>query len=380
MLRRVLPNGTLLTVAGKGPVEGAGGSGEIGSALESLIDPAGFTIEASGNIVIADPTRHRLRRINTNAGTIDYLIGTGLPGFAGDGGPGEAATLNGPVAVATDGRGNLIFADRSNHRIRRIAAGGNMETLAGRGRSSADGALALDAVLTFPEGTAVGADGTAYVADTGGHCVKAIGTNGRIRTFAGLCGSQGIAGDGGPAAQSKLTSPTAITISREGFIYIADTGNDCIRRVSPNGNIATVAGGLGLVRPRGLAIDPDDQYLYFTNEFEGSRISRHQMNRPGDFQTFAGGLGRVGFSGDGGAATFAVFDVPSDVAMDRQFTLWIMDRGNGRLRKIDRSGLLSTVALVPGGQRLAVDAAGSVLVTQASATEHRVLRFARLDE
>jgi uncharacterized protein (TIGR03437 family) len=380
LLRRILPSGILQTVAGKGPPEGSGGTGELGSALESLIDPAGFTIEPTGNIVIADPTRHRLRRINVNAGLIEYLAGVGQPGFAGDGSAAEGSALNGPAAVALDARGNIIFADRQNHRIRRIVgaadrAGGTMETIAGRGRGLGDGGAAVEGVLTFPEGVGVAPNGVVYIADTASHCIRAIAVDGTLSTFAGLCGTPGFAGDTLGPLQGRFQNPTGVAVSREGFVYIADTGNNRLRRVTPGGVLATVAGPVGLVRPRGLTIDPDDAYLYFAHEFEGARVARHLMARPGTFETYAGGLGRTGFEGDGGAAAFAVFNGIADLAMDRQFTLWVVDRGNGRLRKIERSGIVSTVLALPGGQGVAVDAAGAVYLTQVNAGLHRVLRL-----
>ena len=381
LIRKILPSGILQTVAGKGPPEGSGGNGELGSALESLLDPAGIVVEANGNIVIADPTRHHLRRIISSAGAIEYLAGNGQPGFAGDTGPAEASVLNGPAAVAIDARGNVIFADRNNHRIRRIAgaadrAGGMMDTIAGRGRGLGDGAAATEGVLTFPEGAAVAANGTIYLADTASHCIRAIAPDGRLSTFAGLCGEQGFAGDSGSPAQGRFNGPTSLAVSREGYVYIADTGNNRVRRITPGGVLATVAGPVGVTRPRGLTIDADDQYAYFAHEFEGSRIARHLLARPGDFNTYAGGLGRVGFDGDGGAAAFAVFGGVSDLAMDRNFTLWVMDRGNGRLRKIERNGMVSSVLTAPGGQGVAADAAGAVYFTQVNAGQHRVLRLA----
>lgn len=381
LIRRILPSGIIQTVAGKGPPEGTGGSGELGSALESLIDPAGFTIEANGNIVIADPSRHRLRRINASAGTIEYLAGSGLPGFAGDQGPSESSILNGPASVAIDARGNIIFADRQNHRIRRVVgaadrAGGTMETIAGRGRGVGDGSAAPEAVLTFPEGVGVAPNGTIYIADTASHCIRAIAADGRISTFAGLCGEQGLAGDSGSAAQGRFNGPTSVAVSREGFVYIADTGNNRVRRVTPGGVLSTVAGPVGVIRPRALTIDADDQYLYFAHEFESPRIARHLMARPGEFSTFAGGLGRSGFEGDGGAAAFAVFSGISDLAIDRNFNLWVMDRGNGRLRKIERNGIVSTAVVAPGGQGVAADAAGNVYATHVNAGQHRIIRLA----
>ena len=377
LIRRVLPSGLIQTVAGKGPLEGSGNTGEVGPALEALIDPAGLAIDGAGDIYVADPTRHRVRKILTRSGTIDYYTGTGAPGFAGDGGAGEVATLNTPTGVAVDSRGVVLIADRNNHRVRRVA-NGLMATVAGKGHASGDNGPAIAAQLTFPEAVAAGADGTVYVADTANHCVRAISPAGRITTLAGLCGTQGLAGDFGPAAAARLNSPSGVAVAKNGSIYIADTGNDRVRRVEPNGTISTVVGGSGVLRPRGLAVDPDDLYLYLTNDFEGTRISRHLLSRPGDVSNFTGGgFGRPGFDGDGGPATFATLTAPWDVAVDRRGNVYILDRGTQRIRRVTPDGIIRTAFTSVGVSRMAVDEEGNVFFSQANgAAENLVVRSA----
>ncbi|MBY0508273.1 MAG: hypothetical protein K2X03_30450 [Bryobacteraceae bacterium] len=383
LIRRILPNGTIQTYAGKG-AEVNTGNGDGGPALTSLVDAAGLAADTNGDLLIADAEGNRLRRIASRTGLISTIVGNGEIGFAGDGQAAILARLQSPSSIFVDARGNLNFVDRGNHRIRRVinssdATGGRTETIAGRGYSGGDGGPATTAQLLFPEAAIAGPGNAIFIADTGNHCVRRVALDGTISTFAGRCGLPGNTGDGGTATGALLNQPAGLVFDNENSLFIADRGNDRIRRVQANGTITTLVGANNNVRrPQGLALDPIvPRYVYFTNEFGGTRLSRLDIVRQ-DVATMAGGTNNEsGSSGDGGAAGVALLNGPSDVATDARGNIFIADRNNGRVRRIDAaSGLINTVLTASGLARVAVDSSGALFVTQAAADQHRLRRGA----
>ena len=285
-IRMIDPGGIVVTFAGTG-VAGFGGDG--GQATAALLNrPAGIAVDAAGYVYVADRQNHRIRRIATD-GTIETIAGTGTGGYGGDGGPATAAQLDEPTGVAVDTAGNVYVADSANHRIRRIGLGGMIETIAGTGTfgHAGDGGPATQARLTFPFDVAVDAGGSVYIADTLNQRIRRIDPDGMIETFAGT-GVAGFSGDGGPATDAQVENPSGVAVSAAGYVFVADWANHRIRRIAPDGTIATFAG-----------------------------------------------TGAQGFGGDGGPAVEAELLAASGVTVDAMGRVYIADSGSHRVRVVD---------------------------------------------
>ncbi len=279
--------GYISTVAGTGP---RGFSGDDGLAVSAQLDtPNGVAVDSSGNLYIADTYNHRIRRVDHVTEKISTVAGTGTPGFSGDNGPAASAELNRPLGVAVDGSGNLYIADAVNNRIRKVDTTGNISTIAGDGTQgfSGDNGPAAGACLSFPSGVTVDANGSLYIADTFNNCIRRVDhITKNISTMAGD-GTQGFSGDNGPAASAKLNRPLGVAADGSSNLYIADTVNNRIRKVDATGNISTVAGD-----------------------------------------------GTKGFSGDNGPAANAQLDYPDGVAVDGSGSLYIAESNNVRVRMV----------------------------------------------
>jgi uncharacterized protein (TIGR03437 family) len=286
-------------------------------------------------------------------GTIATIAGNGSPTFSGDGGPAATAGLNHPRGLAVDSSGNMYISDVDNLRIRRISPGGIISTVAGNGIAgySGDGGLAVNASLSSLTGLALDFAGNLYIADAGNRRVRKVTPGGIISTVAGT-GVQGFSGDGGPATNAQLNAPASVTFSG-GNLYIADSSNQRIRKVSSDGTITTIAGNgskgfsgdggpgasASLASPLGMAMDGLGN-LYVADG-DNNRIRRIS---PGGVITTVAGDGTGRFAGDQGPAASASLNIPEDVAIDLAGNLLIADAGNNRVRKVDSSGLISTVA------------------------------------
>lgn len=284
------------------------------------------------------------------------VAGTGVTGYAGDGGAAGAATLSSPSAIAYDANGNLFFADTDNHVIREILkSGGTIVTVAGTGIAgfSGDGSTATAAQLDTPTGIALDPFGNLYIADSHNHRIREV-VNGTITTAAGT-GTSGFSGDGGQAAAAQLALPTAVAIDRNGRLLVADTNNQRIRSVV-NGIITTIAGNgeelfagdggaaiaASLDQPTGLAVDPSGN-LYIADK-RNHRIRR--VNTAGVISTFAGSGASPfsgAFGGDGGAATKAALARPVGVSVDNNGNVLIVDTNNQRVRQVTGS-VIGTLA------------------------------------
>ncbi|MGH9034616.1 MAG: hypothetical protein ACRD0O_02545, partial [Acidimicrobiia bacterium] len=211
-----------------------GFSGDGGPASSAqLYHPRAIAFDRAGNAYVADTLNQRIRRIDT-AGTITTVAGSGVEGFDGDGGPALQAVLNQPHGVAVDSAGNLYIADSANHRIRRVDGRGVITTVAGNGTPDAtgDGGPADAALVKDPKTLAMDAEGrNLYIADTGNNRIRRIDlASGIISTVAGVTRA-GAEGDGGPAGRALLNSPRGLWLTRDGTLYIADTDNHRIRKV-----------------------------------------------------------------------------------------------------------------------------------------------------
>jgi sugar lactone lactonase YvrE len=227
----------ITTVAGNG-IEGFGGDGEAAVSAQ-LAGPSGIAVDAAGNLFITDTGNHRIRKVNS-AGIITTVAGLGTPGFGGDGGPAISAQLASPSAIALDMAGNLIVADSGNNRVRKVTPAGMISTIAGVGTAgfSGDGAIATAAQLslvgsseTLSTGLVVDAAGNIYIADTGNHRIRRVSPGGVVTTIAGS-GVRGFSGDGGQAALAQLFNPSGIAMDRAGQMFVSDTFNNRVRRVT----------------------------------------------------------------------------------------------------------------------------------------------------
>ena len=364
-IRKVDAIGTITTIAGTGESEfGRGGfGGDGGPAVQAqLSSPTGVALDGAGNLYIADSSNHRIRRVDFT-GVITTVAGTGEFDFGGDGGPATQAQLNGPIGVALDGAGNLYIADTFSNRIRKVDSTGTITTIAGTGEygfgggGGGNGGPATQAQLGWPFGVALDGAGNLYIADTGNSWIRKIDSTGTITTIAGT-GEYGFGGDGGPATQALLSSPTGVATDGAGNLYIADHDNHRIRRVDSTGTITTIAGtrewGFGgdggpavqaqLDAPAGVAIDGAGN-LYIA-DLNSQRIRK--VDYAGTITTVAGlselrGFGGGGFSGDGSLAIEAQLNTPTGVATDGADNLYIADRNNNRIRKVDSTGVITTV-------------------------------------
>ena len=348
--------------------------GDGGPAIEADLNyPRGVAVDGSGNLYIADTSNHRIRRvdatgiISTIAGTgqrteVEIHIGAWLGEYGGDGGPAVEAHLNYPTAVAVDGSGNLYIADAWNHLVRRVDAAGTISTVAGSGTGtgrdryynqggySGDGGPAVEARLNGPWGVAVDGSGNLYIADTGNGRIRRVDATGIITTVAGN-GAGNHSGDGGPAVEASLRGAVRVAVDGLGNLYIADAGDNRVRRVDPRGIITTVAGGgrgrfsrqpgpakiAVLNNPSGLAADGLGNL--FISDTWNNHIRR--IDSMGIISTVAGTLNPLGypeedFSGDGGPAIRAGLGYPRGVAVSNSGTVYFADRWNHRIRALAR--------------------------------------------
>ncbi len=345
-IRKVDSMGTISTIAGTGE-RGFGGDG--GPAVDAQLNsPSGVALDNLGDLYFTDSANHRIRMVDST-GTISTVAGTGERGFGGDGGPATEAQLNSPTGVALDGAGNLFIANYSNHRIRKVDSAGVISTIAGTGERGfgGDGGTATEAQLNLPTGVAADAAGNLFIAD--GHRIRMVDSSGTITTVAGT-GEGGFGGDGGPATEARLNFPVDVTLDGAGNLFIADIVNRRIRKVDSSGVISTIAGP-GESGDGGPAVDAllrtpfdgavDGAGNLFIADSRNHRIRK--VDSAGTISTFAG-TGEGGFGGDGGPATEAQLDFPLDVTLDGAGNLYIADSRNHRIRKVDSAGVISTFA------------------------------------
>jgi uncharacterized protein (TIGR03437 family) len=295
-----VPGYTITTVAGGG----ASYPGNGGPATNAVIySAAGIALDAAGNLYIADNYAGIgvISKVSTG-GIISTVAGGGtLAGSFADGGPATSASLNSPTGVAVDAAGNLYIAEVFANRVRKVSTTGTITTVAGPGSTNGtlgDGGPATSATLNLPVGVALDSGGNLYIADYGNNRVRKVSvTTGTITTVAGSGSTNGAVGDGGPATSATVSGPAGVALDNAGNIFIADFVDNRIRKVSPAGIITTMAG-----------------------------------------------TGAAGYFGDGGLATISAINAPKGLAVDATGNVYIADTGNGRVRLVTTDGQINTIA------------------------------------
>ncbi|HWC95989.1 MAG TPA: IPT/TIG domain-containing protein [Candidatus Sulfopaludibacter sp.] len=332
---------TITTIAGNNTAGYAGDAGAATAAELSL--PVGATLNGS-NLYIADQANQRIRIVGSD-GKINTFAGSGVGGYTGDGAKATAATVNSPSAVVVDSKGVVYFSDTNSNVVRKVTTDGNISTFAGNQTNGTtyggDGGAATNASLFRPSGMAIDASGNIYIADTSNNAIRKIAAaTGIITTIAGTT-SPGYNGDNGPAIKAQLKNPVAVAVDPSGNIYIADSGNHVIRKVS--GAIITTVAGNGtpgfsgdggkafplaqLNNPKGVAVDSaGNVYISDTNN---ARI--RVVSTSGIITTIAGN-NSFAYAGDGGAALSASLNFPAGISMDGSGNIYVADTANNVIR------------------------------------------------
>ena len=319
------PPGTIRTIAGVTTNYKQGGySGDGGKATDAqLYNPRAVAFSQTGDVYVGDAMNHRIRKIDqegiitTVAGKPATTNASGNPvgAFGGDGGPATEAQLNQPHGVAVDSKGNVYVADSLNNRIRKIGTDGTINTIVGsdnkKGRP--DGP-AETAVLKFPKSMFMTPDDVLFICNTGGNTILMIDLNASpltVKRVAGNLYAKRYSGDGKFATDAQLNTPQGVWVTKDGSVYISDSENNLVRKVTPDGKIATIAGDTAAAQ---RAADSG------------------QYPIPGDS------------SGDGGPATKAHLNGPRGIAADDAGNLYIAEEAGARIRRIDPSGVITTIA------------------------------------
>jgi uncharacterized protein (TIGR03437 family) len=322
--------------------------------------PSAIVTDSNGNSYVALKGAHQVVRIDSSD-RVFSVAGNGISGSSGDGGPATLAALATPVGLALDQAGNLYIADSTSHKIRRVGPDGTISTFAGTGKPAfgGDGGPAVNASLYAPSAVACDTRGNVYIADTSNYVIRMVNPSGIISTIAGIGGVKGSSGNGGPALQAALYNPQGVLVDNSGNIFIADTGNNWIRVLSPNGTLSlyggvdrsaigspfggggdpTVATNAILAGPTSMAMDQAGT-LYFVEPF---LYRVRAITAAGKIAPFAG-TGTAGGSGDQGLASSANLNVQG-VATDRSNNVLIADGSNNRVRIVTAvDGVINTLA------------------------------------
>ncbi len=296
--------------------------------------PTGVAVGSDGSLFVADFSNNAIRKIAPD-GTVTTVAGSPVAGHRD--GRGTEALFWGPDNIAIDAEQNIYVADADNYRIRRLTPEGTVTTIAGTGAPGYRDGRALSAMFGYPTGIAVDRDGALYVADRRTHTVREITPDGRVFTLAG----NGLPGfTDGRGRLSHLREPISVAVAEDGTVYIADSGNNAIRKVSRDGTVSTLAGGSlgyrdGTGRraqfnwPTGIAVGPDG-YIYVCDS-GNNKIRR--ITPDGVVSTVAGKI--VSGRGDGPGFE-AEFSFPTGIAVDKMGNIYIADSGNNLIRKIIR--------------------------------------------
>ncbi|MGZ3865132.1 MAG: NHL domain-containing protein [Bacteroidia bacterium] len=338
----------IMTIAGNGV---AGYSGNGGSSTSAQLNwPLGIATDMAGNLYIADSENHVIRKVD-NSGIITTVAGTGIKGYSGDGSAATLAQLYFPAGVTVDAIGNIYIADDSNNVVRKINTGGIITTVAGNGTQgySGDGGGATSSQLYGPVSVAVNKSGEIYIADIWNDVVRKVNTSGIITTVAG---GGTVFPTNGSATSIQMEGPSGVALDRENNLFISDMCSSAIYKVDSTGMLTIIAGmnGTGFSGDGGIATSaqiylceptmPPITYPGLTIDSLGNiyiaDVLNHRIrvvNSLGIINTLAG-TGISGYSGDGGISTSARLNYPVGVAVSLNRDIFISDWNNQRIRKI----------------------------------------------
>lgn len=331
--------GVVNTFAGSGSPDFIDGTG----TAASFFFPSGVVVDSSGDVFVADLANHAIRKISSTA-NVTTVAGRRDFGFVN--GVGTTVRFDYPRGVAADGSGNVYVADFRNNVIRKISATGVVTTFAGSGLTGFDNGPGSTASFNYPSGVAVDSTGNVYVADRLNHAIRKISSTGVVSTLAGS-GSRGFINGSGTAASFAL--PIGVALDGFGNIYVADADNSAIRKITLSGVVSTVAGngspgftnGTGISAtfawPNAVALDASGNI--FVSDSDNNVIRK--ITSSGVVSTFAG-TGSFGFNN--GTGTTASFQKPSGVAFDNKGNLFVADTGNNAIRKISQLGVVTTLS------------------------------------
>ena len=376
------------TYAGSGAI---GHTGNGTSAITATLDsPTCVATDAAGNLYISDEQNNCIRKVDT-FGIITTVAGTGTAGYNTDNIPATDALLSQNWGITVDATGNIYICDQSNYRVRKVNTAGIISTIAGNGgyASNGNGLPATNASFKNPIGIAVDGVGNVYVSDYYGNCVRRIDAAGIIHAFAGTGGPFGFGGDTGPAVNASFSQIFGLATDNAGNVYICDAGNNRVRKVNTSGIITTIAGNgdtayggnsgpaisAALNYPTAVSVSPDG--VVYIADYHNNRIRR--ISASGLITTIAG-TGAQGFFGDGGPAFSCKLSHPIGVTTDNTGNIFIADLDNVRIRKIGHvkdlrftRGTPQSLTVCKDQGRVSIDSLLSIIDLSAGATDHWTL-------
>lgn len=390
-IRKIEPSGMVTTLSGSA---GASGSADGVGPEARFNTPVGVAVDAAGTVYVADHDNHTIRKV-TAAGAVTTLAGTAGTSGSADG-TAAAARFSSPVSVAVDSDGTVYVTDQDNSTIRKITAGGVVTTLAGSvGMTGSDDGTGAVARFSFPAGVTVDGSGNLYVADQENNTIRKVVATGSVTTLAGAAGQFGVTD--GQGATARFNFPQGVGVDSAGNLYVADSNNRIIRKITSTGGVTTLAGAPGMPGevdgtgpaarfgfPAAIAAGPAGN-VYVADQ---SNHSIRKVTAAGVVTTFAGSTGTPGNAD--GTGTSARFSFPTGVATDGEGNFYVADQSNHTIRKVTATGAVSTLAGSPGAPgsadgvgssarfrfpaSVAVDSAGNIFV--ADSGNHTVRRVA----
>ncbi len=351
-IREITVDGLVNTAYGNGGC--MPGIENVSAIKTTYAAPAGLAFDAQGNLYVTEINANRIRRIDTNKIVIT-VAGTTKEGFSGDGGSAGSATFSNPTSVTVDRFGNITVADRDNGRVRKFTYGGNISTIAGTGTSIGDNGPASAAHFANPRDMSFDQAGNMYVSDQLNHRIRKISPGGVVTTIAGT-GYEGFSPDGTPALSANIDTPQSVVLDPQGNIVFADTFNNRIRRIRTDGTLETIAGTgvfnhsgdegpatqAALQSPNLLVYDSAGN-LYFASQPSVGAGRIRRIGTDGVIHLIAGTGGNPPL-GDGGPAAQANVGHIFGLALDSNGLVYFGDAVNNRIRKIDKNGIVTTIA------------------------------------